>query len=203
MLPDQAEGQLPFPVAPQDTGGGQPATAAAAVPPAGPAEGHLTYKENQRGVTYDALFGAYLAGAQRITITDPYIRLFYQVRNLMELLETIARHKPDEDEVAVHLVTVADDFKAEQQVQHFAQMQSAAGAIGMHFTWEFDGAGSAHARHIVTDTGWKILLDRGLDIYQQYEMNDSFAFANRLQQYRACKAFEVTYLRFVPKPPHS
>ena len=52
-----------------------------------------------------------------------------------------------------------------------------------------------HARHIVTDHGWKITLDRGLDIFQRYEMNDSFDFANRLQQQRACKAFEVTYLR--------
>jgi hypothetical protein len=25
-------------------------------------------------------------------------------------------------------------------------------------------------------------------------MNDSFTFANRLQQYRACKAFEVTFI---------
>ncbi len=50
-------------------------------------------------------------------------------------------------------------------------------------------------RHIVTDQGWKISLDRGLDIFQRYEMNDAFALANRMQRYRACKAFEVTYLR--------
>ena len=30
----------------------------------------------------------------------------------------------------------------------------------------------------------KGLLDRGLDIFQQYEMNDAFTFANRLQQFR-------------------
>ena len=47
----------------------------------------------------------------------------------------------------------------------------------------------------MTDTGWKILLDRGLDIFQQYEMNDAFAVANRMQKFRQCKAFEVTYLR--------
>ena len=28
-----------------------------------------------------------------------------------------------------------------------------------------------HARHIVTDNGWKIFLDRSLDIFQRYEMN--------------------------------
>ena len=39
-------------------------------------EGHLTFEENQKGVTYDDIFGAYLNGAKMIEITDPYIRLF-------------------------------------------------------------------------------------------------------------------------------
>ena len=34
-----------------------------------------------------------------------------------------------------------------------------------------------------------------LDIFQHYEMNDAFTFANRLQQYRPCKAFEVTFIK--------
>jgi len=29
-------------------------------------------------------------------------------------------------------------------------------------------------------------------------MNDSFMFANRLQQFRPCKAFEVTFIRYEP-----
>ncbi len=61
-----------------------------------------------------------------------------------------------------------------------------------------DGTGTIHARHIVTDHGWKISLDRGLDIFQHYEMNDAFTFANRLQQYRPCKAFEVTFIKHKP-----
>jgi ATP-dependent Lon protease len=161
----------------------------------GPKEGHLTFQEYQRGVTYEDLFGPYLKGARRIVVTDPYIRLFYQARNFMEFLETIARQKAEDEEIAVHLVTVEDEFKGEQQQGYLEQMQTAAGAIGVQLTWEYDGANTIHARHIVTDHGWKILLDRGLDIYQHYEMNDAFAFANRLQQYRTCKAFEVTYLK--------
>jgi len=51
-----------------------------------------------------------------------------------------------------------------------------------------------HARHIVMDKGGKILLDRGLDIFQHYEMNDTFSFDNHLQKFRPCKAFEVTYM---------
>ena len=67
--------------------------------------------------------------------------------------------------------------------------------VGIKFAYSFDNSGSQHARHIVTNTGWKISLDRGLDIFQQYDMGDAFQLANRNQKYRACKAFEVTYIK--------
>jgi ATP-dependent Lon protease len=172
----------------------QPGAKAAAGEDTGPKEQHLVFQENQRGVSFDALFGPYLKGARKIVVTDPYIRAFYQARNFMELLETIARLKADDDEVAVHLITVKDEYKAFDQNRRFEEMQTSAAAIGIRFTWEYVAHGAIHARHIVTDTGWKILLDRGLDIFQHYEMNDAFAFSNRLQQVRACKGFEVTFL---------
>ena len=65
----------------------------------------------------------------------------------------------------------------------------------MRVSWEFHGTGTIHARHIVTNTGWKILLDRGLDIFQRFEMNDAFNLSNRIQNQRACKGFEVTYMK--------
>ncbi|MFQ6759454.1 MAG: BREX system Lon protease-like protein BrxL [Deltaproteobacteria bacterium] len=158
-------------------------------------EQHLTFQENQRGISYDSLFGPYLSGPSKITVTDPYVRLFYQLRNFMEFLETVVKHKPREEEVAVHLITTEDEFKGELQRNHLEKIKESSGMVGIDFTWEFDNTGTIHARHIVTDHGWKILLDRGLDIFQHYEMNEAFTFANRLQQYRPCKAFEVTYLR--------
>ena len=157
-------------------------------------EKHLTFQENQKGLSYDTLFGPYLKGAIAITVTDPYIRLFYQMRNFMEFLETVVKHKSPDEEVAVRLVTTEDEFKGEQQKENFEKMKESASAVGLSFTWEFDGTGTIHARHVVTDHGWKISLDRGLDIFQHYEMNDAFTFANRLQQYRPCKAFEVTFI---------
>lgn len=158
-------------------------------------EQHLSFQENQRGISFDSLFGPYLRGASKITVTDPYVRLYYQARNFMEFLETVVKYKPREEEVAVHLITAEDEFKGELQKNHLEKIKESSGAVGIDFTWEFDTTGSIHARHIVTDHGWKILLDRGLDIFQHYEMNDTFTFANRLQQYRPCKAFEVTYLK--------
>ena len=157
-------------------------------------EKHLVFQENQRGVSYDNLFGPYLRRVKKITITDPYIRLFFQARNMMELLETVAKYKAEDDVVDVNLITVEDEFKGEQQKDFLIQMQMSVQPAGIRFSWEFDTSGSAHARHIVTDHGWKILLDRGLDIFQHYDMNEAFSINNRLQEYRACKAFEVTFL---------
>lgn len=151
--------------------------------------------ENRKGVSYDALFGPYLQGAKQVTITDPYIRLFYQARNLMELIEVIVKRKAPEDQVSVHLETVADDFGADKQREHLDAIVAGCQGSGVDFTWSLDSSGSAHARHIVTDTGWKISLDRGLDIFQQFALNDAFTLANRLQEHRAIKRFEVTYLR--------
>jgi ATP-dependent Lon protease len=158
-------------------------------------EKHITFQENQKGVSYASLVGPYLKGAGQITVTDPYIRLFYQIRNFMEFLEVIVKGKADEDEPAVHLITTRDEFKGELQDESFEKIQQSASAVGIKFTWEFDETGTIHARHIITDTGWKISLDRGLDIFQQYEMNDAFAFTNRLQKYRSCKAFEATFIK--------
>ncbi len=169
--------------------------------PSEPEVKHLTFQENQKGVSFDILFGSYLEGATTITVTDPYIRLYYQIRNFMEFLETVVKHKAPDEEVDVHLVTIEDESRGEQQREHFEKMKESATAIGVNFSWKFEGSRNIHARHIVTDTGWKISLDRGLDIFQHYEMNDTFAFANHLQQHRQCKAFEVHFVRHGQKGP--
>ena len=57
-----------------------------------------------------------------------------------------------------------------------------------------DGTNRFHARHLVTDSGWKILLDRGLDVFQRADLNNGFSPASRHQRFRQVKAFEVTYL---------
>jgi len=178
-----------------DVEDGAPAPDPATETRSAPREGHFTYSENQRGVSYQSLFSTHLKGATEITITDPYIRLFYQARNLMEWLEVIVAGKAEEDEIRVHLVTVEDDFKGPQQKDYFEKMQQSCLTVGVYFTWEFSADSKIHARHITTDNGWKILLDRGLDIFQSYEMNDAFSLSNRQQQHRSCKAFEITYLR--------
>jgi ATP-dependent Lon protease len=158
-------------------------------------EKHLTFQENQRGFSFETILGPYLKGVSQLTITDPYIRKFYQIRNLMELLESLVKNKQDEDEIAVHLITVQDNFIKIKQQEFLEKIKSSASTVGVSFTYEFVDSNNIHARHIVTNDGWKILLDRGLDIFQPYEMKDAFTFTNRLQKLRPCRAFEVTFLK--------
>jgi len=84
----------------------------------------------------------------------------------MELLETVTRLKSDDDEVQVHLVTVEDEFNGDQQKGYLMNIQENIWNGGIRFSWEFVPDKSIHARHIVTDNGWKILLDRGLDVFR-------------------------------------
>ncbi|MET3124320.1 ATP-dependent Lon protease [Oxalobacteraceae bacterium GrIS 2.11] len=161
-------------------------------------EMHLVLQENQRGVNFDKLFGPYLIGASRITVTDPYLRLFHQQRNLMELLETISKQSGPEDEVVVHVITVEDEFNGDRQTENFEKIADACLGIGIQFTWEYHTTGTMHDRDITTDHGWKIVLSRGLDVFQRFELNDVFSFANRMQQHRQCKEFNVTYVKVKP-----
>lgn len=160
-----------------------------------PTEGHKVFNENQKGVTFTNLFWPWIAGAKKVVITDPYVRMFHQVRNLMEFVEMLAVRKAPEDEISIHLVTCVDENYREKQQSNLIAVEAAGAVAGICFTWEFDGTNTIHARHITSDTGWKISLDRGLDIFQKFEMNDAFSLANRLQAYRQVKGFEVTYLR--------
>ena len=161
-------------------------------------EQHLVFHENQRGLTFDKLFGPYLVGAKRIIITDPYLRMFHQLRNLMELMETISKLLGAEDEMAVHVVTVEDEFNGDRQTESLQKIADACVGVGIQFTWAYDTSGTKHDRDITTDTGWKIVLGRGLDVFQRFELNDAFSFANRLQQHRQCKEFSVTFVRLDP-----
>ncbi|MEU7822446.1 BREX system Lon protease-like protein BrxL [Catellatospora sp. NPDC049133] len=158
-------------------------------------EGYIEFQENQRGVSFDTLIVPYLHGAGQITIVDPYIRQFHQARNLMELIGGIAKTKDVADEVNVKLITAENnegEDKLRKQLELLLKIKQGAAVAGVSFDVAFDN--TIHDRSIVTDTGWRILLGRGLDIFQ-YVTGDAFDLATKLQEYRQVKAFGVTYIR--------
>lgn len=156
-------------------------------------EGHIEFREDQRGVTYAKLFGPYIAGAKEISIKDPYIRKSYQVRNFAEFLETVFNYTDRSDEVHVHLITGYTEAQyIDEQIDELNTLQTVFGQLGIVFTYEFDESG--HDRSIVTDTGWRVILGRGLDIYQPFDSNWLNPLT-RQQRLRRVRAFEVTYQR--------
>lgn len=156
-------------------------------------EGNFTYPENSKGISFERLLIPYLRGATRIVIVDPYLRNYWQIRNLMELLQELIRNKSTETEISVHVVTMSDEFASSRQTEFFDQIVASVMPAGIHLSYCFDE--TIHDRDITADTGWKIILGRGLDIFQNYDGNNTFSLQSSLQTYRACKSFGVTYIR--------
>ncbi|HBR92739.1 MAG TPA: BREX system Lon protease-like protein BrxL [Opitutae bacterium] len=155
---------------------------------------HVTIPENATGISFEGLFADYLKGATEITVHDPYIRLFWQLKNMMEFLEMVHQLVPEGDQVEVKLVTKSDMEKCVEQDEALQKMEETFTGSKVTFSYEYDNANAFHARSISTDTGWKITLDRGLDIFQRHDMSP-FSLAGKVQEERQCKAFEVTYLK--------
>ncbi len=160
-----------------------------------PEEQHIVIKENQKGISYQRLFAPYLKGATEIHLIDPYLRKFHQVKNLMEFCEMLYRIKPVGDEIRLKVFTNAESGEKQEADSLLIQVQTNLQGTGIDMDYEIEPQGTQHARSIETDTGWKILLDRGLDIFQRYDYKDAFNLANALQEERMCKGFEVTYVR--------
>ena len=115
-----------------------------------------------------------------------------QGRNLVDLLALIASAKDPADEITVKLVTKED--KGEYQQQHLLMLkdiQEGAASVGIKFNVEWDE--TIHDRSITSDGGWKILLGRGLDIFQKGS-GSQYDIGARRQEFRQVVAFGVTYI---------
>lgn len=156
--------------------------------------GQRDFVENQRGIAYETLLMPYLQGATELELHDPYIRMGHQGRNLVELLALIAAAKDPADEVTVNLFTVLDDDPETQprQLRMLNDIVRGAAQQGVKVSVAKDPGG--HDRWIRTDTGWRINLGRGLDIFQKAE-GGWFDFGSSRQEFRQVRAFGVTYIR--------
>jgi ATP-dependent Lon protease len=156
--------------------------------------GHVVVPENTKGWSYRRLFAPYLKGARKITVSDPYVRLFYQTRNFMELLQMIHDLVPEGDEILVELITQSDPESCERQEENLNQMVNSFTGSRVAFSWEFNHSQGFHARSITTDTGWKITIDRGLDIFQRFETGP-FSLEQAIQEARLTRGAEISYVR--------
>lgn len=152
--------------------------------------GQIIIRENQTGVSYDKLFSRHLKGAREITLRDPYIRLPYQMKLLLELCFLLSSLKTDEEEINLNVITWNDPDHMEESKQALTEIADSVFDIGINLKFTFE---EGHDRTIETDNGWKIILGRGIDIFQKVE--NRFSIAELSQERRLCKGCEVTFIK--------
>lgn len=108
---------------------------------------------------------------------------------MIEFLSLIAQLKDIDADVKVNLVTWNTDEYIPDSIDAFDEIKESVAEIGIDFNYEFK---NIHDRKISTDTGWDILLGRGLDIF---EPRKGYSIEEFLQEHRKCKAFSITYVR--------
>ena len=169
-------------------GGDTPAPTATSLPNVN----QIVIRDNQTGISYKRLFGDHLKGAKTITLIDPYIRQPYQFRNLVEFCVMLAQVKEPDEEVSLKVITWNDIQYMQTSIYNFEEITTSVAELGILLTHEFE---DLHDRAIKTDTGWKITLGRGLDIFEPRE--GRFNVADSYQEKRKCKNCEITYIRKV------
>ncbi|MFZ2631809.1 MAG: BREX system Lon protease-like protein BrxL [Desulfosalsimonadaceae bacterium] len=157
-------------------------------PDRAPEEKTLDLVDGQKGISFEKLFLPYVKGSKSIKIYDPYIRLQYQIYNLMSFCEMLS---PPEDMLQLNLVTACDAYQEPELRDKLGELKTGLSRDHIEFDYIFDN--NLHDRWIETDTGWRIILGRGLDIYQKPD--DKFTLGFLDQTKRKCKATTITYTR--------
>lgn len=149
----------------------------------------IRIKEGDSGYSYKNLFGPYLKGASTIHLSDPYIRMEFQIRNLLAFIGIIDTvYGP----VSLKLTTSADDeYQKKINSQKFAELTENLAGQGITFAYEFSD--TIHRRGIELDNGWKIIIDRGLDFYHKPE--SKYELSEVDQTKRKCRETEVVFIR--------
>ena len=150
------------------------------------------FEAGETGITYDEVLTPYLADADTVTITDPYLRTAHQIRNLGDLLESLARANNNKP-TAVHIVTTEEPGDADRAADQFCMLldlKASAALDGIQLSFELNSA--IHDRSITTEA-WEIDLGKGLDFWRRPERGTA-GFACRRQEFREIsKTFKITY----------
>jgi ATP-dependent Lon protease len=147
-------------------------------------------KDNQTGISFKKLFGNYLKGSTHIKLQDPYIRMPYQFKNLLEFCMMLGNNKDPELEIDFEVITWNTEEFMPDAISFFEELQTNVQDLGINLFYKFE---NHHDRFIDANNGWKITLGRGLDIFEKTE--GRFNVADMDQSRRKCKACEITYLK--------
>jgi ATP-dependent Lon protease len=150
-------------------------------------EKEVNLRSGMTGYSYTSLFAPYLHDAGQITVEDPYIRKYWQIRNLAEFMTMLVETR-DVEGLKVHLVTDSEDYERTDVLEGLNEIKDEMESLGMEFTYEFQEG--LHDRVISTDKGWRIHPGRGLDIFEPY---GKYSVAASSATRRKCKECNIVY----------
>ena len=111
---------------------------------------------------------------------------------LLEFCSMLLNTKNDDEKIELHVVTWNEpDEMINESTENFDEITETVFDMGIKLTYEFNP--NTHDRFIQSDNGWKIILGRGLDVYQKPE--GRFNIAGLRQDKRQCKTCEITYVK--------
>ena len=151
-------------------------------------EKSMTFRMGQTGVSYEKLFAPYMMDAKVITVEDPYIRASWQIKNFMEFALMLINTRPVDD-LKLNLVTNEEEEKIPDLIDKLDDIKDDLASYGIEFEYKLR---DFHDRCIKTDTGWTIMLGRGLDMFEKY---NTYSIASSRQDMRKCKEFMVTFMK--------
>jgi len=105
--------------------------------------------------------------------------------SFLEMLE------PSEESIRVHLITSCGSDLEDELNNKLEELRK--GLIKDKIEFKYELKNEIHDRWIETDTGWRIILGRGLDIFQKPD--DKFTLGFLDQTKRKCKATTITYTK--------
>jgi Phospholipase D-like domain at C-terminus of MIT len=124
-----------------------------------PVEKELDIADGQSGHSYDSLFAPYLQGATEVVVEDTYMLDPHQVANFLRFCELLIRQG------SVKRIKLITKVTSDDSIARLETVKRSVGLYGIPV--EVVISDRMHDRRITTDTGWKINLGRGLDIYKR------------------------------------
>ena len=151
---------------------------------------NIEYNDTGENRTYDYLFTYFIENAGDIKYFDRYVHKKYQINNLKEFMETIIKARKDTKTSFYLETTEAPDKK--WQISLLDQIKKLAKDHDIEFSYHFVRPdNNNHEREILTDE-WEIFLDKGLDIYQEYNIERMYI---QPQKQRKCIKTHISYKR--------
>ena len=93
--------------------------------------------------------------------------------------------------VKLEVITSRDASEEDEQRKNLDELKNELTTDNIDFNYTFDD--TLHDRCIETNTGWKIILGRGLDIFQKPGSRFSTEIPDQTK--RKCRVTRITYVR--------